>query len=384
MHRTAAYHFAPGRTATPEAIHRAMRSGPASVDLMQGVTRDLQALFATRADMMLFPGSATSGWEMAMMNTLMPGDKVLMARHGQFSSLWIDMARMLGLTPVVVEAPWGAPLPVEAFDRILGRDVEGEIKAVLATHCETSTGAVSDVAAVRRALDSCFHEALLMVDAVSSLGAMRFEMDAWGVDLAISAGHKALMLPEGLAILALGARALEAAQSPDRRAAYRNFVEARASHIPQTLLRGLRAALDQMGVKADGAARQARLVRLAKALHSGAEAMGLEIVAPPGHRAATVTALRLPEGMDAGRVLRIAHDECNTLFGAGLGPLAANVIRVGHMGDFDEGRVLSALSLIELALIRAGHPMIRGAGVAAALDRLTHGGTPSPYAIAAE
>ncbi len=381
MHSTAAHHFAPGRGTVPEAVQSAMQSGPASVDLAQGVSRDLQALFGTGAEVLLFPGPATSAWEMAMMNTLTPGDKVLMARHGQFSSLWVDMARMLGLEPVIVDAPWGEPVPVAAFDRILGRDVQGEIKAVFVTHCETSTGAVSDVAAVRAALDSCFHEALLMVDGVSTVGAMRFEMDAWGVDLAVTAGHKALMLPEGLSMMALGAGAVTVACSDTRRAAYRDFDEARAAHVPQPLLRGLRAALDRI---ADGGDVAACHARLAKALRCGAEAMGLEIVAPRGHRSDTVTALRLPGGADARRVLQIARDECNAIFGSGLGPLARDVIRIGHMGDFDEGLVLSALSLAELALMRAGVPVNRGAGVAAALDCLTGSQARQPFAVAAE
>ncbi|MGP6087858.1 pyridoxal-phosphate-dependent aminotransferase family protein [Antarctobacter jejuensis] len=381
MHSTETHHFIPGHGAVPEVVRKAMRSGPVSADLPQSVTRDMQRLFGTAAEVLLFPGSATSAWELAMMNTLMPGDKVLMARHGQFSSLWVDMARMLGLIPVVVDAPWGAPLPVAEFDRILGRDVHGEIKAVLVTHCETSTGALSDVAAVRRALDSCFHEALLMVDAVSTLGAMRFEMDAWGVDLAVTAAHKALMLPEGLSMLALGERALAAARCDARRPAYRDFSEARAARVPHPLLRGLRAALDRVAAGGDVAARHARL---AEALRRGAEAMGLTVVAACGHRADTVTALRLPAGVDARQVLHIAREECNAIFGAGLGPLQADVIRVGHMGDVDEGRILSALSLMELALMRTGVPVPPGAGVAAALDWLTGLRPPHPYAIAAE
>lgn len=362
------HHFIPGSGNVPETVRQAMGSGVAQSDLAEGLARDMQPLFGASCDVLFHPGPATAAWELAMTRLMAPGDKVLMARHGQFSSLWIDMARMVGLEPVVVDAPWGAPLPVAEFDRILGADVQDEIKAVFVTHCETSTGALSDVAAVRRALDSCFHEALLMVDGVSTVGAMRFDMAGWGVDLAVTGSHKALMMPAGLSVLALGPRCCALRGAP---------VDA----APAPLLRGLRAALDRL--QAEGPAGvAARHARLAEAIRRGVEAMGLQIMAPRGARSDTVTAVRLPEAADARKVLRVARHDFGTIFGAGLGPLAGRVIRIGHMGAFDEGRALSALSLAELALRRAGVPVPPGAGVGAALEWLS--GAEPAWAIAAE
>ncbi|SMX43037.1 pyridoxal-phosphate-dependent aminotransferase family protein [Maliponia aquimaris] len=337
-------------------------------DLMPGLVRDLRPVFGTtEAEMLFQPGTATAAWETATSNTLSPGDKVLVACHGQFSTLWGDLAAMLGLDPVVVHAPWGAAAPVDQIDRLLGADVQGEIKAVFVTHCETSTGVVSDLAAVRRALDSSFHEALLFVDGSSSIGSMPFAMDAWGVDIAVTGSRKGMMMPAGLALLAVGPRALDAAMTARMRRAYHDFNDMRApGAVPADLLSGLRVALDRL--HAEGLhAVHTRHRRLAEGLRRGVEALGLSLVAEWRTTCSdTVTAVRVPEGVDAREVLRIAEDDYNAAFGAGLGPLAGKAFRIGHLGDINEGMVLTALSLAELALMRAGARVVPGAGVGAA------------------
>ncbi|MDD9732544.1 aminotransferase class V-fold PLP-dependent enzyme [Mameliella sp. AT18] len=373
--------FIPGPTNVPEAVRQAMNVPQQDMrasdfgSLTLGLFSDLKRVFKTATgEVMLFPGSGTSAWEAAITNTLNPGDKVLMARYGQFSTLWVKMAEMLGLEPVVVDLPWGASAPVGEFERILGRDVHDEIKAVFVTHNETATGVVSDVAAVRRALDSTFHDALLFVDGVSSIGSMDFRMDDWGVDLAVTGSQKGMMMPAGLGILGVSQKALEASKTATMRRAYYDFADMRAFNAdgyfpytpPTPLLHGLRASLDR--IFAEGLeAVFARHARLAEGIRRGVKAWGLELVAEHhSYYSNTVSAIRVPEGVDAREVLRIAYDDLNASFGSGLGRLNGKVFRIGHLGDFNEGMALTALSLAELSLMRAGAAVVPGSGVGAA------------------
>ncbi|WP_425071785.1 pyridoxal-phosphate-dependent aminotransferase family protein [Sagittula sp. S175] len=392
--------FIPGPTNVPEAVRQAMNVaqqdmraadfGQLTLPLFEG----LKKVFKTMGgEVMLFPGSGTSAWEAAITNTLNPGDKVLMARYGQFSTLWVKMAEMLGLEPIVVDVPWGAGVPWKEFGRILGRDKDDEIKAVFVTHNETATGVVSDIEAVRRVMDECFHEALLFVDGVSSIGSMDFRMDQWGVDLAVTGSQKGLMMPAGLGILGVSQKALEASKTATMRRAYYDFADMRAfnkdGYFPYTpptpLLHGLRAALGL--IEAEGLeAVFARHARLAEGVRRGVKAWGLDTVAE--HHSLysnTVTAVRVPEGVDAREVLRIAYEELNASFGSGLSRLAGKVFRIGHLGSFNEGMTLTALSLAELALVKAGARVPLGAGVAAASNWFAHGAAaPGVMAVAAE
>jgi len=212
--------YIPGPTNVPETVRMAMnvaqqdQRGPEFGAFVLSILSDLKPIFGTTAGrIMLFPGSGTSAWEAAMVNTLSPGDRVLMARHGQFSALWAKMANDLGLDVELVDLPWGAGAPVNEFARRLGADREGKIKAVFVTHNETATGVTSNVAGVRHALDACFHEALLFVDGVSSIGSIPFLMDDWGVDLAVTGSQKGLMAPAGLGILGVSDKAMAASRS---------------------------------------------------------------------------------------------------------------------------------------------------------------------------
>jgi len=373
--------FIPGPTNVPEDVRRAMNvaqqdmRAPDFGELTLGLFADLKDIFRTRTgQVFLLPGSGTGAWEAAMTNTLNPGDRVLMARYGQFSTLWVDMAEKLGLEVDVVDVPWGAGVPVKEFERRLGADTQDRIKAVFVTHNETATGVASDVAAVRRALDSCFHEALLFVDGVSSIGSIDFRMDDWGVDLAVTGTQKGLMCPAGLGILGVSAKAMEASRSAGMRRAYFDLADMAAMnatgyfpHTPPTpLLHGLRAALDR--IKAEGLdAVIARHTRLAEGVRAGVRAWGLDLVAEhPSRYSNTVSAIRTPATVDARDVLRIAYEELNTSFGSGLGRLAGKAFRIGHLGDLNEGMTLTALAVAELALVRAGARVPLGAGVAAA------------------
>ena len=373
--------FIPGPTNVPESVrqamnvpmqdHRAHDFGAPNV----GMFRDLKSLFRTKdGHVLLFPGSGTGAWEAAITNTLNPGDRVLMARHGQFSVLWAQMAQRLGLNVDLIDLPWGAGAPVSEFARLLGADRKGEIKAVFVTHNETATGVTSDIAAVRRVIDEAFHEALLFVDGVSSIGCLPFEMDAWGVDLAVTGSQKGLMLPPGLGILGVSPKALKASETATMRRAYFEFSDQvknnETGYYPYTppvqLLHGLRAALARIAEEGPENVI-ARHRRLAAGVRAAVKAWGLEVCAEsPSLYSDTVTAIRTPDGVDARDVIRIGYDRYNASFGSGLGPLAGKVFRIGHIGDSNEGMCLTAIALAELCLAAAGATIQFGSGVAAA------------------
>lgn len=373
--------YIPGPTNVPEAIRQAMlvpmqdHRAPDFGALTLGLIRDLKRVFKTETGtVMMFPGSGTAAWEAAITNTLNPGDKVLMARHGHFSHLWIEMAKRLGLDVEVVDLAWGAGVPVSEFARILGNDRKGLIKAVFVTHNETATGVTSDVAQVRRAMDESFHDALLFVDGVSAIGSIDFRMDEWGVDLAVTGTQKGMMLPAGLGILGVSQKAIEASHTSTMPRCYQDFADMlrnnETGYFPYTpptqLLHGLRRALDRM--MEEGLDNiHARHRRLASGVRAAVKAWGLDMCAEhPSLYSDTVTAIRTPTDVDAREVIKIAYDRYNCSLGSGLGPLAGKVFRIGHLGDLNEGMCLTALSIAELSMAAAGVQIRFGSGVAAA------------------
>jgi alanine-glyoxylate transaminase/serine-glyoxylate transaminase/serine-pyruvate transaminase len=391
--------FIPGPTNVPEPVRRAMnvamedQRGPEFGALGLGILSDLKRIFRSEsARVILYPGSGTGAWEAAITNTLSPGDRVLMARHGQFSTLWAEMATRLGLEVELIDVAWGAGVPVNEFTRRLAADRKGAIKAVFVTHNETATGVTSDIAAVRRALDDCFHDALLFVDGVSSVGSIDFRMDDWGVDLAVTGSQKGLMCPAGLGILAVSPKALKAAETSTMRRAYFEFRDfamlAETGYFPYTpptqLLHGLRAALDRL--HAEGLDNVlARHVRLAEGVRRAVAAWGLETCAEhPSLASNAVTAIRVPDGVDAREVIRIGFQRYNTSFGSGLARLAGKVFRIGHLGDLNEGMCLTAIAVAEMALVEAGADVEFGSGVAAAQAWYAQGRVTQPLKIAAE
>lgn len=373
--------FIPGPTNVPEAVRQAMNVpmqdqrapdfGAGNLGLFADLKRVLRT---TTGTVMMFSGSGTGAWEAAITNTLSPGDRVLMARHGQFSTLWAEMATRLGLDVDLVDLAWGAATPVSEFARRLAADRHGTIKAVFVTHNETATGVTSSVPAVRAALDSTLHDALLFVDGVSSIGCIDFRMDEWGVDLAVTGSQKGLMMPAGLGILGISPKALKAAETATSRRAYFEFSE-QARHNaggyfpytpPTQLLHGLRKALDRI-LEEGLDTIAARHHRLASGVRAAVGAWGLESCAEhPSIASDTVTAIKTPAGIDAREVIRIAYDRFNTSLGSGLGPLAGKVFRIGHIGDLNEGMCLTALAVTEMALAEAGVALTFGSGVAAA------------------
>ena len=380
--RTGTNHlFIPGPTNVPEAVRQAMNvpmqdmRAPDFGDLTLGLFADLKRLFRTESGrVMMFPGSGTAAWEAAMTNTLSPGDKVLMSRFGQFSHLWVEMAERLGLDVICVDVPWGGGVPVSDYARILGEDSKGVIKAVFATHNETATGVTSDVAAVRRVMDECGHNALLFVDGVSSIGSVDFRMDDWRVDLAVTGSQKGLMLPAGLGILAVSEKAIEASKAATSRRAYFEFRDMltlnETGYFPYTpptqLFHGLRKSLDR--IFAEGLDTViARHHRLAEGVRRGVHAWGFSLCAEhESLQSNTVSAIKVPEGVDAREVIKIGYARYNASFGSGLARLAGKVFRIGHLGDLNEGMCLTALSIAEMALVEAGAKIDFGSGVGAA------------------
>jgi alanine-glyoxylate transaminase / serine-glyoxylate transaminase / serine-pyruvate transaminase len=373
--------FIPGPTNMPDAVRLAMdipledQRAPDFPAFTFGLFQDLKKIFKTRnGQVFLFPASGTGGWEAAITNTLSPGDKVLAARIGQFSHLWIDLCQRHGLNTEVVDVEWGEGTPVERFAERLAADHAHEIKAVLVCHNETATGVTSDIAAIRKAMDAVGHPALLYVDGVSSVACIDFRMDEWGVDLAISGSQKGFMLPTGLAIVAASPKALAAAKTAKCPRCFFDFADMirtnKDGYFPYTpattLLRGLRASVDML--LAEGLDTVfARHHRLAEGVRQAVSAWGLTLCArQPRWYSDTVSAIRVPEGSDGNEVVKQAYQRYRLSLGVGLSKVAGKVFRIGHLGSLNELMILTALAGAEMAMRDAGIPVPLGSGVAAA------------------
>jgi alanine-glyoxylate transaminase/serine-glyoxylate transaminase/serine-pyruvate transaminase len=338
---------------------------------------DVKKVFKSRTgQVFLFPASGTGGWEAAMTNTLSPGDKVLIARFGQFSLLWADMCERMGLEADVVDVPWGEGVPVEIFAEKLRADKAHAYKAVLVTHNETATGVTSDVAAVRRAMDHAKHPALLFVDGVSSIASIDFRMDEWGVDVCVSGSQKGFMMPAGLAILCVSQKALDARKQAGMRRCYFDFEDMMRTNkdgfFPYTpplhMLRALRAATDML--LAEGLDNVfARHHRLAEGVRRAVSAWGLRLCAKEAKwHSDTVSAIVLPEGFDSAAMLKLAYTKYHLSLGAGLNKVAGRVFRIGHLGDLNELMCLSAIAGSEMVMRDMGVPVQAGSGVGAAIE----------------
>ena len=373
--------FIPGPTNMPEAVRRALggaqedQRAPDVPDFTLPLFADLKKVFQTKTGhVLVFAGTGTGGWEAAITNTLSPGDKVLAARIGQFSHLWIDLCQRHGLNTEVVDVEWGEGTPVERYAERLAADHAHEIKAVLVCHNETATGVTSDVAAIRKAMDAVGHPALLYVDGVSSVACIDFRMDEWGVDLAVSGSQKGFMLPTGLAIVAASPKALAATKTAKCPRCFFDFADMirtnKDGYFPYTpattLLRGLRASIDML--LAEGLDTVfARHHRLAEGVRQAVGAWGLTLCAKqPRWYSDTVSAIRVPEGCDGNEVVKQAYQRYRLSLGVGLSKVAGKVFRIGHLGSLNELMILTALAGAEMAMRDAGIPVPLGSGVAAA------------------
>lgn len=373
--------FIPGPSNTPDVLKAAMnisnfdhRAPDFAQDYIP-LLNDLKKVFKTQTgQVLLFSATGTGGWEGAISNTLCAGDKVLIARYGMFSQRWIDLCQRFGLDVEVVECVWGTGAPVDEFARRLKADIEGEIKAVLVTHNETATAVKSDVLGVRKAMDNANHKALLMVDAVSSLASMDFQMDGWGVDIAITGAQKGFMLNTGLAIVGVSPKAMAATKTATLPRCFFDFNDmANANKIgsypytpPVQLFNGLRASVKLLLDEGMDNVN-ARHHRIAQGVRAAVRAWGLELCAQsPELYSDTVTAIMVPEGKDSNLITQHAYESYGVSFGGGLGEMAGKLFRIGHLGAMTDVMALSGIATAEMVMKDLGYDIVLGSGVAAA------------------
>ena len=385
--RRAGRHFLqiPGPTNVPDRVLRAIdfptidHRGPDFGQLGKSVLAGMKRVFkTTQGEVVIYPASGTGAWEAALVNSLSPGDRVLMYETGHFATLWKAMAAKLGLEPEFIAGDWRRGADPEAIEKALRADGGKRIKAVCLVHNETSTGVASRVADVRRAIDAAGHPALFMVDTISSLASIDYRHDEWGVDVTVAGSQKGLMLPPGLSFNCISAKALAASKSARMPRSYWSWDEmlanGKSGYFPYTpatnLLYGLAEALkmllDEEGLDAVFARHQ----RHAEATRRAVRAWGLEIYAlDPREYSASLTGVLMPAGQDADRVRKLILEAFDLSLGTGLTKLGGKMFRIGHLGDFNDLMLMGTLAGVEMGLALAGVPAKKG-GVVAAMDYL--------------
>ena len=393
--RTAGRHFLqiPGPTPVPDRILRAMdmpvidHRGPEFGKLGRRVLDGIKTIFRCAGPVVIYPASGTGAWEAALTNTLSAGDKVLMVETGHFASLWKTMATKIGLNPEFIPSDWRSGADPAKIEARLKEDKAHEIKAVCVVHNETSTGCITLIAEVRRAIDAAGHPALLMVDTISSLGSIDYRHDEWGVDVTVGGSQKGLMLPPGLSFNALGEKALSVAKTSKLPKSFWGWEEMIASnktgffpYTPATnMLYALAEAVDML--HEEGLENVfARHDRHAEATRRAARAWGLEILCKePRHYSSSLTALMMPAGHDADNFRKVALQHFDVSLGTGLSKLAGKVFRIGHLGDTNDLTIIGALAGVEMGLGLAGVPHRKG-GVQAAMDYFADAASPAKAA----
>jgi len=375
----------PGPSPVPDRILRAMslptidHRGPEFGALGLELLGKIRKVFKTESPVMIYPASGTGAWEAALANTLSPGDRVLMFETGHFASLWYTMARRLQLEPEFIGLPgyegWRHGVQAEMIEARLREDADHAIKAVCVVHNETSTGATSDIAAVRRAMDAAGHPALLLVDTISGLASADYRHDEWGVDVTISGSQKGLMLPPGISFNAISEKAIAASREstmPRSFWAWDEILEANQNgywpYTPSTnLLYGLNESLDML--LEEGLDHVfARHQRWAAGVRTAVEAWGLEIQClEPAVYSPVLTGVVMPEGIDADAVRKIIYERFDLSLGTGLGKAKGRMFRIGHLGDCNDLTLIATLGGCEAGMKLAGVPLA-GSGVTAALD----------------
>jgi alanine-glyoxylate transaminase / serine-glyoxylate transaminase / serine-pyruvate transaminase len=373
----------PGPTNVPDRVLRAMdrptidHRGPEFQQLGFDVLAGMQDIFQTKNPVVIYPASGTGAWEAALVNTLSPGDKVLMFETGQFAALWCEMARRLGLQIELVSSDWRSGVDANEVERRLSEDRDRTIKVVAVVHNETSTGVTSRIAPIRAAIDRVGHPALLLVDTISSLASIDYRHDEWGVDVTVGGSQKGLMLPPGLSFNAISDKALAASHKAGLAKSYWAWEPMLKSnkngffpYTPATnLLFGLREAIAML--KEEGLDNVFnRHIRHAEATRRAAHGWGLEVLCKnPQEYSPSLTALMMPAGHDADALRKIILERFDMSLGMGLGRLAGKVFRIGHLGYFNDLMLAGTLCGVEMGLIAAKVP-IEPRGVSAALSFL--------------
>jgi len=373
----------PGPTNVPDRVLRAMdratidHRGPGFAELGKEVLAGLKQIFQTESPVVIYPSSGTGAWEAALVNTLSPGDRVLMFETGHFSTLWSEMAERLGLTVEVMPGDWRSGADPAQIEARLSEDKEQTIKAVCVVHNETSTGVTSRIGAVRQAIDRAGHPALFMVDTISSLASIDYRHDEWGVDVTVGGSQKGLMLPPGLGFNAISDKARAAAETAGLKRSYWDWqamLGPNASgffpYTPATnLLYGLREAITMLleeGLENVFARHQ----RHAEATRRAVNAWDLEILCRnAAEHSGSLTAVLMPEGHSADALRAVILERFDLSLGSGLGKVKDKVFRIGHLGDFNDLMLVGTLCGVEMGLALAGVPHKRG-GVEAAMDYL--------------
>ena len=376
----------PGPTNVPDRVLRAMdyptidHRGPQFATIGKKCLDGMKTIFKTRSHVVIYPASGTGAWEAALVNVLQAGDLVLMVETGHFATLWHKMATKLGLEIEFLATNWRRGADPQAIEDRLRADTDGKIKAVCVVHNETSTGSTSAIAEVRAAIDIVSHDALLIVDTISSLASIDFRHDEWGVDVTVSGSQKGLMLPPGLSFNAVSEKALSVSKASGMRRSYWDWSEQIAAnadgafpYTPATnLLYGLAEAIDMLHEEGLGAVF-ARHDRHAAATRRAVQAWGLEVLCQePRDFSSSLTAVLLPDGHDADKFRAGVLEKFNMSLGNGLSKLAGKVFRIGHLGDFNDLMLLGTLSGVEMGLSLADIPHQKG-GVDAAMLLLNEG-----------
>ncbi|MEJ2282613.1 MAG: aminotransferase class V-fold PLP-dependent enzyme [Desulfobacterales bacterium] len=373
----------PGPTNVPDRVLRALsrptidHRGPEFAGLSLGVLAGLKRIFQTSGPVVIYPSSGTGAWEAALVNTLSPGDRVLMFETGHFATLWHNMAVALGLEVDFVPTDWRHGVDPSVVERKLVEDKRHHIKSVMAVHNETSTGVTSRIPEIRAAIDRASHPALLMVDTISSLASIDYRHEEWGVDVTVGCSQKGLMLPPGLGLNAISDKALAASKSARLPRSYWDWEAMLTAnkigfypYTPATnLLYGLQEAIDML--EEEGLPQVfARHDRHAEAARRAVQAWGLEVLcADPREYSSSLTAVMMPDGYDAGVLLDLILEKFDMCLGIGLGKVRGKIFRIGHLGHFNDLMLAGTLSGIELGLSLAGIPFSKG-GAAAALQYL--------------
>ncbi|MBH89893.1 MAG: serine--glyoxylate aminotransferase [Magnetovibrio sp.] len=373
----------PGPTSVPDRVLRAIdmpmidHRGSEFADLAMQVLSDIKTIFKTDSPVIIFPSSGSGAWEAALVNTLSPGEKVLMFETGHFSSLWEKMAKNFDLDVELIPGDWRTGVDPALVEKNLQNDTNHRIKAVCVVHNETSTGVTTNIKGVRGAIDTAEHPALLMVDTVSSLGAVDYRHDEWKVDVTVSGSQKGLMLPPGLGFTAISKKALEASEKNKMGRAYWSWKEMLKANetgfFPYTpavgLLYGLKEAIAMLHEEGLNNVF-ARHARHGEATRRALSAWGLENMAiNPDEHSNVVTTVLMPKDHDADSFRKLVLDKFDMSLGAGLGKVAGKVFRIGHIGHHNDLMLAGALAGVEMGLRLSG---IRGvsSGVDAALEYL--------------
>jgi alanine-glyoxylate transaminase/serine-glyoxylate transaminase/serine-pyruvate transaminase len=386
----------PGPTPVPDRILRAMDTpiidhrGPEFSKLAKRCLEGIKTIFKTTNPVIIYTATGTGAWEAALINTMSPGDRVLMVETGQFATLWKNMAEKIGLKPEFIKTDWRHGADPALVEAALKEDKNKEIKAVCVLHNETSTGCLSPISEIRKAIDRANHPALLFVDTISSLASADYRHDEWGVDVTVGGSQKGLMLPPGMSFNAISDKAIAASKTSKLPKSFWSWEDMmnmnKVGFFPYTpatnMLQGMAVAIDMLHEEGlDNVF--ARHARLAEATRRAVKHWGLEnICLEPKYYSPTLTAVLMPEGHDAEAFRALALEQFNIAYGSSFGRFTAKMFRIGHLGDINDGDLLGGLAITEMALQMANVPIKKG-GVQAAMDYITQAHA-SPSRAAAE